>query len=78
MNDTQSTTKIILYSFTAGYMVSQFNILGFAAGCGFMMALNFIPEDIKNFNVGVFNTVLALINNKVNQYSKSDTDADAH
>lgn len=59
--DNTPITKTIIYSFTAGYMVSQFNILGFAAGCGLMFALNFIPDDIKKFNVGVYTNVLTLI-----------------
>ena len=59
--DNTPITKTIIYSFTAGYMVSQFNILGFAVGCGLMFALNFIPDDIKKFNVGVYNNVLTLI-----------------
>jgi hypothetical protein len=41
-------TQTILYSFTAGYMVSQLNILGFALGCGFMFTLNYIPHSIKS------------------------------
>jgi hypothetical protein len=61
--DNPPITKTIIYSFTAGYMVSQFNILGFAAGCGFMLALNFIPEDLKKFNVNVYNNVIYMINN---------------
>jgi hypothetical protein len=44
--NTLSQTQTILYSFTAGYMVSQLNILGFALGCGFMYALNHIPHNI--------------------------------
>ena len=37
--NTQTQTQTIIYSFTAGYMVSQLNILGFALGCGFMYVL---------------------------------------
>jgi len=59
--DNTPITKTIIYSFTAGYMVSQFNILGFAAGCGLMLALNFIPDDIKKFNVGVYTNVVYMI-----------------
>ena len=44
--NTLSQTQTILYSFTAGYMVSQLNILGFALGCGFMIVLNHIPRDM--------------------------------
>jgi len=60
--DNTPITKTIIYSFTAGYMVSQFNILGFAAGCGLMLALNFIPEDVKKFNIGVYTNVVYMIN----------------
>ena len=45
--NTLSQTQTILYSFTAGYLVSQFNILGFALGCGFMYAMQCIPRDFK-------------------------------
>ena len=48
--DNTSTAKTVLYSFTAGYMVSQFDILGFALGCGVMMALKYINMmNIMNF-----------------------------
>ena len=61
MDNSPPITKTILYSFTAGYMVSQFNILGFAMGCGVMLALNFIPDDIKKFNIEVYNNVIAIV-----------------
>lgn len=44
--NTLSQTQTIIYSFTAGYMVSQLNILGFALGCGFMYAIRFIPSTL--------------------------------
>ena len=46
--NTLSQTQTILYSFTAGYMVSQLNILGFALGCGFTYALQYIPNNFKD------------------------------
>jgi hypothetical protein len=46
--NTLTQTQTIIYSFTAGYMVSQLNILGFALGCGFMYALNYIPNRLTN------------------------------
>uniref|UniRef100_A0A6C0HGC4 Uncharacterized protein n=1 Tax=viral metagenome TaxID=1070528 RepID=A0A6C0HGC4_9ZZZZ len=61
MDNAPPITKTILYSFTAGYMVSQLNILGFAMGCGFMMALHYIPEDIKKFNLDIYNNVIYII-----------------
>ena len=61
--DNMPITKTIIYSFTAGYMVSQFNILGFAVGCGLMLALNFIPEDVKKFNIDVYTNVIYIVNN---------------
>lgn len=70
--DNTPITKTIIYSFTAGYMVSQFNILGFAAGCGLMFALNFIPDDIKKFNVGVYTNVIAIINNILEKKPKEN------
>ena len=62
-----NTTKTIVYSFTAGYMVSQFDILGFAMGCGLMIALNFIPEDIKKLNMDIFNNVVYIVGNVMNK-----------
>ena len=46
--NTLTQTQTAIYSFTAGYMVSQLNILGFALGCGFMYALNYIPNRLTN------------------------------
>lgn len=41
--NTLSQTQTAIYSFTAGYMVSQLNLFGFVLGCGFMLALQYIP-----------------------------------
>ena len=69
MDDT-SITKTIIYSFTAGYMTSQFNILGFAIGCGVMLALNFIPEDIKKFNKGIYSNIITVIGHIMDKTSE--------
>jgi hypothetical protein len=74
--DNTPITKTIIYSFTAGYMVSQFNILGFATGCGLMLALNFIPEDIKKFNVDVYTNVVYMINNILEKKPKENPPSD--
>jgi len=55
--DTTPLPKIILYSFTAGYMVSELNILGFTLGCGFMFALQYVPLDVTKFNLDTCTTL---------------------
>jgi hypothetical protein len=62
---TLTQTQTAIYSFTAGYMVSQLNILGFALGCGFMYALNYIPNRLLENNI--WKTVL----DKVSQNSQT-------
>ena len=61
--DNTSTAKTVLYSFTAGYMVSQFDILGFALGCGVMIALKYIPDDINKLKVDAYNNILYIVGN---------------
>ena len=58
--DNSQRTKTIIYSFTAGYMVSQFDILGFAVGCGVMLAFQLIPDDIKHFKAEIITKVISL------------------
>jgi uncharacterized alpha/beta hydrolase family protein len=60
--DITQNTKTIIYSFTAGYMVSQFDILGFAMGCGVMLAFQFIPDDIKKLKLEIFTKTFNLAN----------------
>ena len=52
------STQTVIYSFVAGYMVSQTNLLGFALGCGFMFALQYMPKDIKLLNSNVYNKII--------------------
>ena len=52
------STQTVIYSFLAGYMVSQTNMLGFALGCGCMLALQYMPEDIKKLKTTVYNKII--------------------
>ena len=52
------STQTVIYSFVAGYMVSQTNLLGFALGCGFMFALQCMPKDIKILNSNIYNKII--------------------
>lgn len=52
------STQTVIYSFVAGYMVSQTNLLGFALGCGFMFALQCMPKDIKLLNSNIYNKII--------------------
>jgi len=64
MNDTiinkhhLHSTQTVIYSFLAGYMVSQTNMLGFALGCSCMLALQYMPEDIKKLKTTVYNKII--------------------
>lgn len=56
------STQTVMYSFVAGYMVSQSNMLGFALGCGFMFALQHMPENIKKIKTDMYNKIIMLLN----------------
>jgi hypothetical protein len=59
-------SKTLVYSFTLGYMVSQFNILGFALGCGCTLAIQYIPMEMKNHIYTLYNNAMVFIKFKNN------------
>ena len=64
--NTLTQTQTAIYSFTAGYMVSQLNILGFALGCGFMYAIQYIPRTLyQTFLEKVVQNISPLFNKDV-------------
>ena len=66
---TISLTKTIIYSFTAGYMTSQLNILGFVLGCSLMLTINYIPADVKKYNSEIYNNISNFIVSKTSNTS---------
>ena len=60
--------KTIAGSFAAGYMSSQFNVLGFIMGCGFTISLQYIPIDIKKYSYDLYeNGMKIFIKTKINE-----------
>jgi len=51
------SVQTVIYSFVAGYAVSEVNILGFVLGCGFMLVFHHMPGDIKKLRDKLYNNI---------------------